>query len=81
MGCIYPGYHARPSVPEDAPPLFVAIADNDKAVAPISSARLYEAWHKAGASIALHIFADGGHGFRMRDQGTTSDVWTGLFDQ
>jgi dienelactone hydrolase len=76
---IYPGYRIVNSVPEDAPPLFLAIADDDKAVAPISSARLYEAWHKAGKPIELHIFANGGHGFGMRRQNLLSDRWIDLF--
>jgi dipeptidyl aminopeptidase/acylaminoacyl peptidase len=66
-------------MPENAPPLFLAIADDDKAVAPISSARLYEAWHKAGKPVELHIFANGGHGFGMRKQHLLSDSWTHLF--
>lgn len=81
VGGIYPGHRTGPPVPENAPPLFIAIADNDNAVAPMSSSRLYEAWHKAGASAELHIFSEGGHGFGMRDQGTPSDAWTDLFDR
>jgi acetyl esterase/lipase len=76
---IYPGYRIVTPVPDDAPPIFIAIADDDKPVAPISSARLYEAWHKAGKSVELHIFASGGHGFGMLKQNLLSDVWIDLF--
>jgi acetyl esterase/lipase len=76
---IYPGYRIVTPVPEDASPLFITIADDDKAVAPISSARLYEAWHKAGKSVELHIFANGGHGFGMSKQNLLSDMWSDLF--
>lgn len=76
---IYPGYRIFTPVPDDAPPLFIAIADDDKAVAPISSARLYEAWHKAGKSVELHIFASGRHGFGMLKQNLLSDPWIDLF--
>lgn len=76
---IYPGYRIVTLIPEDAPPLFIVIADDDALVAPISSARLYEAWHKAGQSVELHIFANGGHGFGIREQTLLSDQWTGLF--
>lgn len=76
---IYPGYRIVTPVPEDAPPLFITIADDDKAVAPISSARLYEDWHKAGKSVELHIFANGGHGFGMLKQNLLSDIWSDLF--
>jgi len=76
---IYPGYRSVKTVPEDAPPLFIAIADDDDAVAPISSARLYEDWHKAGRPVELHIFANGGHGFGMHQQDLLSDAWCDLF--
>lgn len=76
---IYGGYRIVTPVPDDAPPLFLAMADDDLAVAPISSARLYEAWHKASKSVELHIFANGGHGFGMRRQNLLSDAWTYLF--
>jgi acetyl esterase/lipase len=76
---IYPGYRIVTPVPEDASPLFITIADDDEAVAPISSARLYESWHQAGKTIELHIFANGGHGFGMRKQNLLSDAWIDLF--
>ncbi|NJM40723.1 MAG: alpha/beta hydrolase [Anaerolineae bacterium] len=76
---IYPGYRIGAPVPPDAPPLFLVIADDDKAVAPISSARLYEAWHQAGKPIELHIFGNGGHGFGTRQQNLLSDSWMMLF--
>lgn len=76
---IYPAYRKGPLVPVDAPPLFIAIADDDDTVAPISFARLYKGWHQAGKSVELHIFANGGHGFGMRQQNQLSDQWTGVF--
>ena len=76
---IYPGYRTATPVPADAPPLFLAISDDDKAVAPISAARLYEAWHKAGKPVELHIFAKGGHGFGMTKRDRLSDPWADLF--
>jgi len=30
---------------------------------------------KAGRSVELHSFTEGGHGFGICDQGTTSDLW------
>ena len=78
-GGIYPGYRTVETIPENLPPLFIAIADDDNLVAPMSSARLYETWHKAGASAELHIFAAGGHGFGLREQGLPSDNWINLF--
>lgn len=77
---VYPAYRGGLPVPEDAPPLFVVGADDDAQVAPISASRLYEAWHAAGKSAELHIFANGAHGFGMRQQDTLSDAWYGLLD-
>lgn len=79
VGGIYAGYRLGPVVPVDAPPLFLAIADDDEPVAPISSARLYEAWHKARRPVELHIFGSGGHGFGFNRLDLLSDSWTDLF--
>jgi quercetin dioxygenase-like cupin family protein len=76
---IYPGYRPGILVPTDAPPLFIAATDDDKLVAPISGARLYEAWHAAGKPAELHIFARGEHGFGMKKQNLPSDSWIDLF--
>jgi acetyl esterase/lipase len=79
VGGIYPGYRPGITVPDDAPPLFVAATDDDVLVAPISGARLYEAWHAAGKPAELHIFAKGQHGFAMKKQNLPSDAWIDLF--
>lgn len=76
---IYAAYRNATPVPSDAPPLFIALADDDQLVAPIAGARLYEAWHTAGKSAELHIFDKGGHGFGMNKQNLPSDAWIDLF--
>jgi len=75
---IYAGYRTATPVPADAPPLFIAETDDDKLVAPISGARLYEAWHAAGKPAERHIFARGEHGFGMKKQNLPSDAWIDL---
>jgi len=77
---IYPAYRAELTVPANPPPLFLVIADDDASVAPISSSRLYEEWHKAGGPAELHIFGNGAHGFGMAATGTLSDAWTRLLE-
>lgn len=77
---VYPAYRQGFKVPSDAPPLFLVIADNDMSVAPVSSARLYEAWHTAGKPAELHVFGNGAHGFGFGQNGLLSDPWVGLFD-
>lgn len=79
VGAIYAGYRIVSPLPDDLPPLFIAIADDDKSVAPISSARLYEDWHKKGKPVELHIFGSGDHGFGMLQQNKLTDSWIGLF--
>lgn len=76
---IYPAYRSATPVPQDAPPLFIAAADDDPLVAPMSATELYEAWHAAGKPAELHIFLKGGHGFGMNHQNLPSDAWIGLF--
>lgn len=79
VGAIYAGYRIVSPIPKNLPPLFIAITDDDKYVAPISSARLFEDWHKTGASVELHIFTNGEHGFGMKKQNKQSDQWLILF--
>ena len=79
VGGIYPGYRIISPVPDFVPPMFLAIADDDAAVAPISTARLFEDWHKVKQSVELHIFANGKHGFGMQKQDLLSDAWLDLF--
>ena len=76
---IYPAYRAATPVPDDAPPLFIAIADDDRTISPNSSARLYTAWHNAGKPAELHIFRRGGHGFGMKTLNGPSDQWIQIF--
>jgi acetyl esterase/lipase len=62
-------------VPAAAPPLFLAVATDDKLVGPAASLAIFEAWHAAGHDVELHVFQAGGHGFGMTAQNTTSDHW------
>jgi acetyl esterase/lipase len=67
-------------VPADAPPLFIALANDDElAVEP--SVALYGAWRAAGQPVELHIYAQGGHGFGMRKQGLPADHWIDRFGE
>ena len=62
-------------VPPDAPPLFIALANNDE-IAAEPCLRLYSAWREAGHPVELHIYSTGGHGFSTRTQGLPVDSWT-----
>ncbi len=65
-------------VPPDAPPLFVAVAANDKLLGD-AAAPMFNAWRAAGKSAELHIYEAGKHGFGMVPHGTSSDHWIDEF--
>jgi acetyl esterase/lipase len=68
---------ARP-VPADAPPLFLALAADDRLFA-TGDFGLVATWQKAGKPVELHLFEKGGHGVGMKKQGLSSDAWTEQF--
>ncbi len=80
VGCMYGGYQEI-TPPEDAPPLFIAMAGDDPIVRPLAATQMYAAWHAAGKRAELHIFAKGGHGFGIRKQNLPSDAWPALFEK
>jgi acetyl esterase/lipase len=68
------------TAPADAPPLFLALADDDTSVPPVAnSIRLYTAWKKAQIPAELHIYSKGGHGFGMRKTPLPVGAWTDRF--
>jgi acetyl esterase/lipase len=74
---IYGGETRGAPVPDDAPPLFSAVARDDILVKIVEG--LHADWSAAGRSSELHVFARGAHGFGMVRQGLPSDRWTDLF--
>jgi acetyl esterase/lipase len=76
-----PIYSAPPPdapIPADAPPLFLLCAADDEMASAVST-RCYTAWRAAGHLVELHIYAKGGHGFGMNQQGLPSDRWIERF--
>jgi len=73
VGMIY-GPTARADVPPHAPPLFAAIAADDRFFKN-QDLGLIHAWRQAGSAVELHLYAAGGHGFASQQRGTTSDAW------
>lgn len=61
-------------LPANLPPVFLAVAGDDKLAAP-TVLNFYLAAIKGGMQPELHIYAKGGHGFGMNHQGTSSDNW------
>ena len=74
LAAIYPSMEAL-TLPETAPPLFVAIAEDD----PLWTTKgfgLIQSWHSAGSSAECHVYRSGGHGFGLGDPATTAGHWT-----
>jgi len=62
---IYPGPLGIPeTIPQDAPPLFMVVA-NDDLCCSNSVVRLLTGYRKAILPVEAHIYAKGGHGFNM----------------
>jgi dienelactone hydrolase len=78
VGSIYGELPEHDEVPDDAPPLFLAVAADDPAFAE-ASAPIYSAWRQGHHSAEMHVFHKGGHGFGMKRQGTSSDHWLDEF--
>jgi acetyl esterase/lipase len=74
---IYGGETRGRQVPEDAPPLFTVVAQDD-IVAYRMVERLYSDWTDADRSAEMHIYRRGEHGFGMAKQGMPSDGWINL---
>ncbi|HEY1077734.1 MAG TPA: alpha/beta hydrolase [Fontimonas sp.] len=74
FAAIYAGPITIAKVPAEAPPLFIAAAEDDSITAP-GSKPLEAAWRAAGRPVEAHYYAKGGHGFGMKQQNKDSDVW------
>ncbi len=60
---------------DDAPPMFIVCATDDPLGLAKGSLELYTSMFDAGKSVALHMFAKGGHGFGAKTQGLPADQW------
>ena len=74
---IYGGETQGRLVPADAPPLFAAVAQDDRAFFRIVEG-LYADWTSAARPAELHIFTRGGHGFGLSKSGLPVDRWADL---
>lgn len=60
---------------EDVPPMFIVCATDDPLGLAKGSVALYSSMFEAGKSVAMHLFAKGGHGFGAETQGLPTDQW------
>lgn len=77
IAAIYPPMDSQ-EVPADAPPLFTAIAADDRTT-PIGDLGLVRSWHAAKRPVELHLYEKGGHGFGV--PGVPETTTTAMMDQ
>lgn len=77
IGDIYGPLNAV-KVPENAPPLFIALAADDGLFANAGYG-LIDSWKAAKRPVEFHLFEQGGHGFGMYPKETTSTGWFEAF--
>ena len=78
VASVYGALPADDRVPDDAPPLFLAVAADDPVLAG-DSTPIFAAWQAKGRSSELHIYSNGGHGFGLVHRGAPSDHWIDEF--
>lgn len=71
-------FGTMPAIPAQLPPVFMAWAQDDP-VARDFVVKFQDALTKAGNAPEVHIFSNGGHGFGLKRQGTSSDHWIDTF--
>ncbi|GGC14776.1 endo-1,4-beta-xylanase [Novosphingobium endophyticum] len=72
IGYIY-GPMLPVTVPSDAPPMFAALALDDRLFGH-QGLGIIESWQKAGRPVELHAYQKGDHGFGLGRAGTTSTL-------
>lgn len=65
---IYPGRSRRYEPHKDSPPVFIACGFRDRSDISKGMATVYLKYKEAGVSAELHIYANAGHGFGVRDR-------------
>ncbi len=76
IGPIYGGMNSV-EVPDDAPPMFAAIAADDFLFH--GQFGLIESWHEAGVPVEFHLYQNGGHGVGLGNPDRTSNKWFDAF--
>lgn len=67
-------------MPTAKTPIFVAVASDDQLGLMPHSIQLYEEWNAAKNPAELHVYENGGHGFGIKKNKTSSDQWSADFE-
>jgi acetyl esterase/lipase len=73
---IYPGGKAPDTIPRDAPPTFLLVANDDDYGCDKTTLELFEKLRAAGAHVEAHFFAQGKHAFNMGDRSKLTSIKT-----
>jgi acetyl esterase/lipase len=63
------------SVNSDAPPLFLACAQDDEFGFASHALNMYKKWYEAKRPVEMHLFVKGGHGFGVGSATNTTNKW------
>jgi acetyl esterase/lipase len=77
IGLIY-GPMFPVEAPADAPPLFAALAADDPLFAGAGYG-IVDSWRQAKRPVELHVYQQGGHGFGMLPNNTSTMLWADQF--
>jgi acetyl esterase/lipase len=79
---IYPGNSSRFEAVPNAPPVFLVGGYNDRADIALGMAEVYMKYKKASIPAELHIYANAGHGFGMREKNRGAVAgWPSRFEE
>lgn len=76
---IYGAMATSQVAPPDAPPVFIAAAQDDPQVPPEKSIEIFQRWSRAQRPAELHLYEKGGHGFGLRRHAIPADHWPAAF--
>jgi acetyl esterase/lipase len=71
----------RGEVASDAPPLFMACAQDDEFGFAVHAVAMYDKWYAAKRPVEMHLFAKGGHGFGVGNPANTTHHWIDRFGE
>lgn len=65
----------------DAPPLYIACAQDDEFGFISHAINMYNKWYASGRPVEMHLFSKGGHGFGAGDPTNTTHNWIHQFGE
>jgi len=81
IGLVYSGLPGgkTPKADKTMPPVFIAHAHDDPKAPALVATKIYQYFAEGGASVELHIFSKGDHGFGVNPKAGGVRSWTALY--